>query len=39
MVDMNGLSLESGDFVRARVWIDTRKCLTRFVSFNPEVCD
>ncbi|KAM0864824.1 hypothetical protein ACQ4PT_043653 [Festuca glaucescens] len=35
-VDMNGMGLESGDFVRARVWLDVRKCLTRFVSFKPE---
>jgi hypothetical protein len=34
---MNGGSLDGGDHVRARVWLDVRKCLTRFVSFKPEV--
>jgi hypothetical protein len=36
-VDMNGGSLDGGDHVRVRVWLDVRKCLTRFVSFKPEV--
>ncbi|KAM0887405.1 hypothetical protein ACQ4PT_029062 [Festuca glaucescens] len=35
-VDMNASGLESGDFVRARVWLDVRRCLTCFVSFKPE---
>ncbi|KAK1558107.1 hypothetical protein QYE76_018120 [Lolium multiflorum] len=36
LVDMNGVSFDGGDFVRVRVWLDVRKCLTRFVSFKPE---
>ena len=35
-VDMNNLGSECGDFVRARVWLDVRKSLTRFVSLKPE---
>jgi hypothetical protein len=35
-VGMNGVGPDCGDFVRARVWLDVHKCLTRFVSFNPE---
>jgi hypothetical protein len=33
---MNGFGPDSGDYVRARVWLDVRKPLTRFVSFKPE---
>jgi hypothetical protein len=35
-VDMNGAGLDGGDHVRVRVWLDVRKCLTRFVAFKPE---
>jgi hypothetical protein len=35
-IDMNNNGSEEGDFVKARVWIDVRKCLTRFVSFKLE---
>ncbi|KAK1697376.1 hypothetical protein QYE76_014073 [Lolium multiflorum] len=27
---------DGGNYVRARVWIDSRKCLTRFVTIRPE---
>ncbi|KAK1695441.1 hypothetical protein QYE76_012138 [Lolium multiflorum] len=36
MVDMNSSGYEGGDYVRIRVWLDTRKSLTRFVSLKPE---
>ncbi|KAM0869057.1 hypothetical protein ACQ4PT_040922 [Festuca glaucescens] len=35
-VDMNGAGLDGGDHVRVRVWLDVRKCLTRFVAFKPD---
>jgi hypothetical protein len=35
-VDMNGPGQDSGDYVRVRVWLDVRRCLTRFVSLKPE---
>ncbi|KAM0894456.1 hypothetical protein ACQ4PT_024432 [Festuca glaucescens] len=36
LVDMNNDGRGGGDSVRARVWLDVCKCLTRFVSFKPE---
>jgi hypothetical protein len=36
MVDMNGAGFEGGNYVRVRVWLDVRKRLTAFVSFDPE---
>jgi hypothetical protein len=36
MVDMNSSGYEGGDYVRIRVWLDTRKSLTHFVSFKPK---
>jgi hypothetical protein len=36
MVDMNSSGYERGDYVRIRVWLDTRKSLTHFVSFKPK---
>ncbi|KAM0877110.1 hypothetical protein ACQ4PT_035719 [Festuca glaucescens] len=35
-VDMNSSGFEGGDYVRLRVWLDTWKSLTRFVSFKLE---
>ncbi|KAK1662775.1 hypothetical protein QYE76_050934 [Lolium multiflorum] len=35
-IDMNNTGSEGGDYVRARIWLDVRRSLTRFVSFKPE---
>jgi hypothetical protein len=35
-VDLNGDREDGGNYVRARVWLDVRNCLTRFVSITPE---
>ena len=36
VVDMSGSRAEGGNYVRARVWLDVRKELTRFVTIKPE---
>ncbi|KAK1683807.1 hypothetical protein QYE76_044655 [Lolium multiflorum] len=35
-VDMNGAGFEGGNYVRVRIWLDIRKKLTTFISFDPE---
>jgi hypothetical protein len=36
LVDMNSSREDGGNYVRARLWLDVRKSLTRFVSIKPE---